>query len=37
MVQVGLSTLVSIGEEAETIETVVEPFLVRQSLITRYN
>ncbi len=33
---VGLSTLaVSIGEEAETVETVVEPFLVRQSMITR--
>ncbi len=33
---VGLSTLaVSIGEESETIESVVEPFLVRQSLIVR--
>ncbi len=33
---VGLSTLaVSVGEEAETIETVVEPFLVRAGLLTR--
>ncbi|QTX04593.1 Holliday junction branch migration DNA helicase RuvB [Agromyces archimandritae] len=33
---VGLSTLaVSVGEEAETIEAVVEPFLVRIGLITR--
>lgn len=33
---VGLSTLaVSVGEEAETIEAVVEPFLVRTGLITR--
>lgn len=33
---VGLSTLaVSVGEEAETIETVVEPFLVRSGLLTR--
>ncbi len=33
---VGLSTLaVSVGEEAETIETVVEPFLVREALISR--
>jgi Holliday junction DNA helicase RuvB len=33
---VGLSTLaVSVGEEAETIESVVEPFLVRTGLITR--
>jgi Holliday junction DNA helicase RuvB len=33
---VGLSTLaVSVGEEAETIESVVEPFLVRIGLITR--
>jgi Holliday junction DNA helicase RuvB len=33
---VGLSTLaVSVGEEAETIESVVEPFLVRVGLITR--
>lgn len=33
---VGLSTLaVSVGEEAETIETVVEPFLVRAGLVTR--
>ncbi|HLP22875.1 MAG TPA: Holliday junction branch migration DNA helicase RuvB [Microbacteriaceae bacterium] len=33
---VGLGTLaVSIGEEAETIESVVEPFLVRAGLITR--
>jgi len=33
---VGLSTLaVSVGEEAETIESVVEPFLVRAGLIAR--
>jgi Holliday junction DNA helicase RuvB len=33
---VGLGTLaVSVGEEAETIESVVEPFLVREGLITR--
>lgn len=33
---VGLSTLaVSVGEEAETIESVVEPFLVRIGLILR--
>ncbi len=33
---VGLSTLaVSVGEEAETIETVVEPFLVRAGLLSR--
>jgi len=33
---VGLNTLaVSVGEEAETIESVVEPFLVRIGLITR--
>ena len=33
---VGLSTLaVSVGEEAETIEAVVEPFLVRAGLLTR--
>lgn len=33
---VGLSTLaVSVGEEAETIESVVEPFLVRAGLLTR--
>ncbi|RRD61845.1 Holliday junction branch migration DNA helicase RuvB [Leucobacter sp. OH1287] len=33
---VGLSTLaVSVGEEAETIESVVEPFLVRAGLVTR--
>ncbi|MBC9926852.1 MULTISPECIES: Holliday junction branch migration DNA helicase RuvB [unclassified Leucobacter] len=33
---VGLSTLaVSVGEEAETIESVVEPFLVRSGLLTR--
>ncbi len=33
---VGLSTLaVSVGEEAETIESVVEPFLVRIGLISR--
>jgi len=33
---VGLNTLaVSVGEEAETIEAVVEPFLVRIGLMTR--
>ena len=33
---VGLNTLaVSVGEEAETIESVVEPFLVREGLLTR--
>ncbi|MEN9751781.1 MAG: hypothetical protein RLZZ600_828 [Actinomycetota bacterium] len=33
---VGLSSLaVSIGEDTETIETVVEPFLIREGLITR--
>jgi Holliday junction DNA helicase RuvB len=33
---VGLGTLaVSVGEEAETVESVVEPFLVRIGLITR--
>ncbi len=33
---VGLATLaVSVGEEAETIESVVEPFLVRTGLLTR--
>ncbi|WP_350349771.1 Holliday junction branch migration DNA helicase RuvB [Agromyces sp. G08B096] len=33
---VGLNTLaVSVGEEAETIEAVVEPFLVRIGLLTR--
>jgi Holliday junction DNA helicase RuvB len=33
---VGLNTLaVSVGEEPETIESVVEPFLVRIGLITR--
>jgi Holliday junction DNA helicase RuvB len=33
---VGLNTLaVSVGEEAETIESVVEPFLVRTGLLTR--
>ena len=33
---VGLNTLaVSVGEEAETIESVVEPFLVRTGLISR--
>ena len=33
---VGLSTLaVSVGEEAETIESVVEPFLVRTGLLSR--
>ena len=32
----GLNTLaVSVGEEAETIESVVEPFLVRIGLLTR--
>ena len=33
---VGLSTLaVSIGEEAETVETVAEPYLVREGLMVR--
>jgi Holliday junction DNA helicase RuvB len=33
---VGLNTLaVSVGEESETIESVVEPFLVRIGLLTR--
>lgn len=33
---VGLSTLaVAVGEEPETIETVVEPFLIREGLIAR--
>ena len=33
---VGLNTLaVSVGEEAETIESVVEPFLVRIGMLTR--
>ncbi len=33
---VGLSTLAaSVGEEADTIESVVEPFLVRSGLLTR--
>lgn len=33
---VGLSSLaVSVGEDAETIESVVEPFLIREGLITR--
>jgi len=33
---VGLNTLaVSVGEEAETIESVVEPFLVRIGLLSR--
>lgn len=33
---VGLSTLaVSVGEEADTIESVVEPFLVREGFVTR--
>jgi Holliday junction DNA helicase RuvB len=33
---VGLSTLsVAIGEEADTIETVVEPYLLRTGLIAR--
>ena len=33
---VGVATLaVSVGEEAETVETVVEPFLVREGLLVR--
>jgi Holliday junction DNA helicase RuvB len=33
---VGLSTLaVAVGEEPETVETVAEPFLVREGLVTR--
>jgi Holliday junction DNA helicase RuvB len=33
---VGLSTLaVAVGEESETVETVAEPFLVREGLISR--
>ena len=33
---VGLSTLaVAVGEEAETVETVAEPFLVREGLLAR--
>ena len=33
---VGLATLaVSVGEETETVETVVEPFLVREGLLVR--
>ncbi|WP_460446758.1 Holliday junction branch migration DNA helicase RuvB [Angustibacter aerolatus] len=33
---VGLATLaVAVGEEAETVETVVEPFLVREGLLLR--
>jgi len=33
---VGLSTLaVAVGEEAETVETVVEPFLVREGMLGR--
>ncbi|MFN3866923.1 MAG: Holliday junction branch migration DNA helicase RuvB [Demequina sp.] len=33
---VGLSTLaVSVGEESETVETVAEPFLVREGLMSR--
>ncbi len=33
---VGLNTLaVSVGEEPETIESVVEPFLVRIGMLTR--
>ncbi len=33
---VGLSTLaVSVGEETETVETVAEPFLVREGLMSR--
>ena len=32
----GLATLaVSVGEETETVETVVEPFLVREGLLLR--
>ena len=35
---VGLHTLaVSVGEEPETIEEVVEPFLVREGLLVRTN
>jgi Holliday junction DNA helicase RuvB len=33
---VGLSTLaLAVGEEPETVDTVCEPFLVREGLITR--
>jgi Holliday junction DNA helicase RuvB len=33
---VGLSTLaVAVGEEGETVETVSEPFLVREGLLLR--
>jgi Holliday junction DNA helicase RuvB len=33
---VGLSTLaVAVGEEADTVETVAEPFLVREGFVTR--
>ena len=33
---VGLSTLaIAVGEETETVETVVEPFLVREGLLGR--
>ena len=33
---VGLSTLaIAVGEEAETVETVAEPYLVREGLIGR--
>jgi Holliday junction DNA helicase RuvB len=33
---VGLSTLaIAVGEEADTIESVVEPFLLRKGLIER--
>jgi len=33
---VGLSTLaVAVGEEAETVEVVAEPFLVREGLMAR--
>jgi Holliday junction DNA helicase RuvB len=33
---VGLATLaVAVGEETETVETVVEPFLVREGLLVR--
>jgi Holliday junction DNA helicase RuvB len=33
---VGLGTLaVSVGEETETVESVVEPFLIREGLMAR--
>jgi Holliday junction DNA helicase RuvB len=33
---VGLTTLaVTVGEEPETVETVAEPFLVREGLVVR--